>query len=206
MTDKAVGIRARGAAGESNTSRRGLGLLAAALLAGALALPAQARAGVWEFSLGVSYYRTNYGQDGYNWTRRSGLSVGYYFTELGQVELSFQDSTSRTLFVGSQDITTHDQVYSASYVQHLAPRRLPFQPYLKAGIGQLIREAEGSYADGSTPTRLFSTLTGVLAAGMKIKVTQTFGIRGEATTYLEKARINTWRDNVAVTFGASMYF
>ncbi len=165
-----------------------------------------ALAGTFEFSLGGSFNQSNYGGGNYSWDRRWGGSIGYYFLALSQVELSFQDVTDRTNISGYEDTTFHDQIFSLNWVQSLAGKTFPLQPYVKAGIGQLNREATGNYASGASPPRTVAQLTGIVGAGLRVYITRAFAIRGEATSYLVGGNISTWQDNFALNLGISLAF
>lgn len=170
-----------------------------------LALPAQGIAGTFEVSLGFSFNQSNYSGSNYSWTRRWSASVGYYFTERSGIEISFQDVVDRTKIDGYGDTTFHDRVYSANWVQAITGKTSPLQPYFKVGLGQLDREATGSYINGS-PNPLVLSLTGVVAVGLRIYVTRSFALRVEGTSYLTGGDISTWQDNVGLNFGSSFYF
>ncbi len=175
-------------------------------LASAAGAPSLAQAGTFELSLGGSFSQSNYGGGNYSWERRWGGSVGYYFLALSQVELSFQDVTDRTNLSGYQDTTFHDQILSLNWVQSLTGKSFPIQPYLKAGIGQLNREATGTYAGGASPPRVVAQLTGIVGAGLRIYITRAFAIRTEATSYLVGGNISTWQDNFSLNVGLSFSF
>ena len=188
-----------------NLITRGLAitLLAAA---GALFVNEEARAGsTLEISTGLSFYQSNYSADNYSWTRRWGASFGFHFTDLTEIEFSFQDITDRTVLSGYEDTTFHDQVYSVDIVQSLSTRSSPIQPYVKAGIGQLNRTASGTYANGASPPLVVDSLTGVLGAGLRVYLTRQFAIRAEGTSYLTGGAISTWKDNFSGTFGVSLF-
>jgi hypothetical protein len=165
-----------------------------------LARPAAAEV---ELSAGFSFSQSNYSADSYNWNRRWGASVGYNFSERSGIEISFQDIVDRSHIPGYEDTTFHDNVYSANWIQSLMSRKFPVQPYFKVGVGQLNREASGSYGNGASPPLLVDSITGVLAAGMRIYITRAFAIRSEATSYLSGGSIRTWRDNFGFTVGLS---
>lgn len=170
----------------------------------ALGLSGQAHAGGFEISLGGSFSKSTYTAGNYAWTRRLGGSIGYEFMDRSEIEYAFQDIVSRTLIQDYEDTTFHDQIFSLSWIQYLLGRNAPVQPYVKAGIGQLNREATGQYAGGASPARRVDAVTGVIGGGVRIYVTRTFAIRVEASSYLEGGQIATWRDNSAVTVGASI--
>ncbi|MEV9259187.1 hypothetical protein AB0147_30040, partial [Klebsiella pneumoniae] len=95
---------------------------------------------------------------------------------------------------GIEDTTFHDQIYGVNWVQSLMDKNFPIQPYFKVGIGQLNREASGTYAIGASPPSILDEVTGILGVGMRIYLTRSIGLRGEFTTYLSGGNINTWRD------------
>lgn len=182
----------------------GIALLALALTA--VAPEVEARAGsTIEISTGLSFYQSNYSEGNYSWTRRWGASFGFHFTELTQLEFSFQDITDRTVLPGYEDTTFHDQVYSMDIVQSLTPRNSPLQPYVKAGIGQLNRSATGTYANGASPPLVVDSLTGVIGAGLRVYLTRQFAIRAEGTSYLTGGAISTWQNNFSGTLGVSLF-
>jgi len=171
--------------------------------AGLAVLPNRAAASDFEVSLGFSFNRSNYSDDNFSWNRRWGASVSYELSSLTEIEFSFQDVVDRTSFAGYEDTKFHDQIFSVSWVQNLLSRNFAVQPYVKAGVGQLNRDAEGSYWYGGGPPSRVDSVTGVAAAGFRVFVTRTFAIRAEATSYLAGGSIVTWKDNAAVTFGIS---
>lgn len=166
-----------------------------------------ADAGVFEFSIGFNYSRSNYAQDSYTWSRRIGGSIAYHFTATSGIEWSYQQITDRTFVSGGalQNTTFNDQVYSLNWVQSFLPKEAVFQPYIKAGLGQLNRDASGTYSGGVSPPARLDALTGVLGTGFRLYITRTFAIRGEATTYLQGAELRTWQDNLGFTLGTSFY-
>jgi len=163
-------------------------------------------AGTFEVSLGFSYHQSNYGSGNFQWNRRYGASIGYYFLSITELEFGFQDVYDRTKITGYQDTTFHDQIFSLNLVQVLAPKTFPIQPYVKVGAGQLIREATGTYSGGSAPPQTLATITGILGAGLKIQLIKQLGLRAEASTYLTGGVLSTWQDNWAITSGLSLFF
>lgn len=177
------------------------------LLASAIwLLPAPASADAVELSGGGSYSKSNYGNGNYTWNRRWGLSMGYHLSERVQLEIGIQDIIDRTMITGFEDTTFHDQIYSVNLLLSFAGKKSAIQPYVKAGVGQLNREATGTYAFGGSPAALVDQVTGIIGAGLKIYLTRTFGIRAEGTSYLSGGSIGTWQDNFSVTTGVSIYF
>lgn len=172
----------------------------------ALAEAPRAQAGVVELSVGFSFNQSNYSGESFYWTRRWGASVAYHFSERSGLEFGFQDITDRTFIQGFQDTTFHDQIYSVSWIQSLLPKDYRLQPYFKIGLGQLNRDASGSYADGAVPPPRVDSVTGVIAAGFKLFILKQFAIRSEVTTYLSGGSIRTWKDNIAFSVGLSFFF
>lgn len=189
-------------------TKRNLAWLVVATFAALLPMlmPWNAAAGVFETSAGFSFNKTTYGDDSYSWTRRYTASIAYYFTEISCIELAYQDAFSRNQISGLEDTSFHDKVYSVNWVQHLTGREYTFQPYFKVGIGQLNRDATGTYSTGGSPPKSEDSVTAIMGAGLKIYITKGFGLRGEATTYLTGAKISTWKDNISATAGISVYF
>lgn len=185
----------------SPTQKKTIALAFLLLLQGTAA----AAAGVFELSASASFGMSYYGPDYYTWTRHWGASFGYYVGTQSEIEVSFQDVTNRAK-TGSQDTTFHDQVYSIQWVQTLVPKTFFIQPFAKLGIGQLNREANGSYANGAVPPLIYDSLTGVVGAGFRIYIYGPTALRMDATTYLADGQLSTWQDNFNVTTGISIYF
>jgi hypothetical protein len=180
--------------------------LTSLVLAGCIMAPRTLHAGVFELSAGFSYNHSNYSDTDFEWSRRWGASFGYHFNESSEIELSFQDVMDRTKISGFEDTTFHDQIYAANWVQSFAAKGSWFEPYVKVGIGQLDREASGSYSGGLVPPAILDTVTGILGAGLKLHITKGLGVRCEGSTYLTNGAISTWQDNFAFTSGISFYF
>jgi hypothetical protein len=168
-------------------------------------ISADLHAGVIEISGSFSYSQSNLGPTGYSWTRRFGISVGYYFFELSEIQFSMQDSIYRTVSMG-EDTTFHDQIYSLEWVQSLLPKSFGFQPYVKLGAGQLNREASGTYWTGGGPPAIYDSLTVLLGAGLRVFISRSFALRAEGTTYLVGGSLSNWQDNLSLNGGASIYF
>ncbi len=178
----------------------GLVVLAVAMLIGS-----PAEAGQVEISTGLSYSRSNYNERDFSWTRRWGASFGYHLNEMTEFEIAFQDVVDRTKIENYEDTTFHDRIYSANWVQALTGRSTAVQPYFKLGIGQLNRDAAGTYQGGlSRPPTSVDSLTGILGAGMRVFFTRSIAFRCEGTSYLTGGHIGTWRDNFSINFGFSL--
>lgn len=167
-------------------------------------LPNQGLAAV-EISAGVSFNQSYFTDDSYTWTRRYGASFGVFLTELTEIEIGYQDVHERVNIANYEDTNFHDNIYSLTVSQTLLSKRFSVQPYVKAGFGQLNREATGTYANGVAPPAVVDSLTGIVGAGIRVYLTRAFGIRGEATSYLTGGKISTWTNNTSVTVGISVY-
>ena len=163
-------------------------------------------AGYWDFSLGFNYNRSEYANGSYSWNRRYGTSLGFNFTEATKIEFGFQDSYDRNKFTGFEDSTYHDRVYSLNWVQSFTGKEAFAQPYLKAGVGVLNRDAMTTDSLGRSQSSQTDSITGVVGVGLRMKLTQTLGLRMEGTSYLSGGKVSTWKDNFAATFGVSLYF
>ncbi|MEO5969050.1 MAG: hypothetical protein ABIQ95_03915 [Bdellovibrionia bacterium] len=165
-----------------------------------------ALAGIIELSGSFAFSSSNYGATGYRWKRSWEASVGYYLSDLTEIQISAEDIVDRTMLGNIEDTTFHDQIFSLEFVQSLLSKRFGFQPFVKAGVGQLLREGTGTYAGGVPPPFLMGSLTGILGGGLRIFINQQFSLKSEVTSYLRNGSISTWQDNFAVHFGFSYYF
>lgn len=165
-----------------------------------------AEAGMWDLSAGFNYNRSEYAGGSFSTTRRLGGSLGYNFTDASTIELAYQRSFERNHYAGFEDSKYTDQVFSLNMVWNLLARDSAVQPYLKVGVGQLIRNAQISLSTGQGQNQSLSQVTGVLGAGIKFRLTRGFGLRMEGTSYLVNGKFNTWKKNFGATFGISYYF
>lgn len=163
-----------------------------------------ASAGPLELSASFAFNGSNYGNNNYEWTRRYEFSVGYTFWGVSELEVSVQDITTRTKIDSVADTTFHDRIYSVDWVQSFT-KASTFQPFVKVGIGQLNRDAYGTYYGGTAPPALYDSLTGVLGAGLRIYIVRAFSLKVEGTTYLAGGMISTWKDNFAFDAGFSIF-
>ena len=168
--------------------------------------PKQALSGFFEASTGWNYQRSEYSANSYSWERRYGFSLGYNFGDQSVIEFAFQDSYTKNRIENFEDSTYHDQVYSVNWVQNILSREHIVQPYFKLGVGQLNREA--TVVDSLNRSQVIEqdSLTAVIGVGMRIFLTKRFAIRGEGTSYLNGAKLRTWRDNFGLTAGVSLFF
>jgi hypothetical protein len=165
-----------------------------------------AYAGLMEVSGTFSYSQSRLGSSNYSWTRRWGVSVGYYFLALTEIEFSVQDILYRTKVSDTEDTTFHDQVYSVDWVQSFTSKNSGFQPYIKFGIGQLNRQISGSIAEENAGPILYDSITGLAGVGLRIFILKSFAIKAEGTTYLLGGRLSTAQENFSVNGGVSLYF
>lgn len=165
-----------------------------------------AQAGLFEIGSSFSINRSNFSEESFTWTRRYSFSFGYYFTQDSEIAFVFQDSTTRTFVEGVQDVSFHDQVYSIDLNYHLFNEKSVVRPYFKLGVGQLNRDAKGTYAGGYSPPGRIDQITGILGCGLKVRATQKLGFKAEASSYLTGGAIGTWKDNLAFAIGGSLFF
>ena len=165
----------------------------------------EAHAGMFELSGSFSYSESKFGATSSQSTRRWGASIGYYFLALSEIELAIQDVMYRTRVSTTEDTTYHDKIYSANWVQSLAPRSYPVQPYLKVGVGQLNRDSSGSDV-GTTVPAIYDSLTAIMGAGLRITIIRSISLKVEATTYLTGGLLSTWKNNSSIAGGVSVFF
>ncbi|MCC7440441.1 MAG: outer membrane beta-barrel protein [Bdellovibrionales bacterium] len=188
--------------------RLGLAVLAWAALAavGALApAPAEAQ-GLWEYSLGFSFQRSNYSDESFAWVRRWGTSLGYQFSNHSAIEVSYQDVYQKTYLHEQQDTRLYDRILSANWVLNITPRDALIRPYFKVGGGHLWRDTSSKYASGDEVVGTYDSLSAIIGLGVKWYVAGQVAVRAEAGSYLEGANIATWEDNVSINLGFSVYF
>lgn len=166
-----------------------------------------AHAGLFELGGSFSWSRSNYNAGSYTWTRSYGFSIGYYFTQDSELQFSYQDSTTKNYVLNVQDITYRDRVYSINMVYHLLDEDSTFRPYFRLGVGQLNRDATGTYsaAGYSAPGRL-DAVSVIGGLGFKLKITQKIALKTEATSYLTGGSIGSWQDNLTFNIGGAYYF
>lgn len=165
-----------------------------------------AEAGFWEASAGLNYSRSKYSGGSYSWSRRLGGSLGYNFSDSSTVEIAAQKSFERNHYEGFEDSFYDDQVYSVNFVWNILDKQSVIQPYVKVGVGQLVRNASVHNSTGQSQLQELNQLTGVIGTGFRIYLTKTTALRLEGTSYLSGAKLGTWRDNFGMTFGLSLYF
>lgn len=159
-----------------------------------------------EISLDGSYSRQNYDSDTFSWNRRWSASFGYTFLAMSEIEFSYQQIESQTVIGTFQNVKYKDQVYSVDLVQSLLPKSFFFQPFFRVGIGQMNRNAEGFFSNGTAPPAIFDSLTGVAGIGTRIFLSRRFAIRLQATSYIAGGDLNTWNQNIAFSAGISLIF
>jgi OprF membrane domain len=172
----------------------------------AILLSRGASAGVFETSAGYSYQKSTYGLGSYTTSESYSLSLGYYFTQDSEVQFSYQDTHNHELVPSVQDIEYRDQVYSLNFVYHLMGEASMFRPYFRFGVGQLNRDATGSYAGGYSPPGRLDQVTVIGGLGLKARFSSHIGLKLEATSYLSGGSISSWRDNFNCSIGGSYYF
>lgn len=165
-----------------------------------------AKADYWELSSGLSYSRSQYSGGSYAWNRRLGGSIGYNFTDSSTLEIAAQKSYERNHYEGFEDSTYEDQVVSMNMVWNILDKKATIQPYIKVGVGQLVRNASISNSSGQSQLQELQQLTGVLGAGFRLYITKATALRVEGTSYLSGAKLHTWKDNFGMTFGISLYY
>lgn len=163
-------------------------------------------AGVFETSLGFSYSRSAYNGGSYSVTQSWNGALGYYLTQDSQVQFSYQDSLNSEFVPNVQDIKYRDRVYSMNFLYHLFSEGAAVRPFLRFGVGQLNRDATGTYQGGFSPPGRLDQVTVISGFGLKFKLSSRFGLRLDGTSYLTGGSIATWKDNFNVALGGSFYF
>jgi hypothetical protein len=171
-----------------------------------LLFPISALCGVFEVGSGFSYSRSAYNAGSASSTRSWNASLGYYFTQDSQVMFSYQDTLSKDFVPNVQDLQYRDRVYSVNLVYHLLGEGSTVRPYVRAGVGQLNRDATGTFQGGFSPPGRLDQVTVIGGLGLRIRITQQVAFKAEGTSYLTGGSVSTWQDNFTVNFGGSFYF
>ncbi len=166
-----------------------------------------AQAGVYELGASFAYSRSNYNAGSYTRSSAYGISFGYYFTQDSEVQFSYSDKTDKTFVKNVQDTTYRDRTYSINMLYYLLDEQSTFRPFFRIGIGQLNRDATGTYsaAGYSAPGRL-DTVSVIGGLGFKWKVLEKIALKCEATSYLTGGAIGSWSDNLTFNIGGAFYF
>jgi hypothetical protein len=177
------------------------------LMMAILAFAGTAEAGVFELGGSYAWSRSNYNGGSFTWSRTYGASLGYYITQDSEIQFSYSDTTTNTFVKEVQDTTYRDRVYSLNILYHLFDDRSAFRPFFRLGVGQLNRDATGSYNGGlfAPPGRL-DQVSVIGGLGFKMKVSQQLALKAEATSYLTGGSIGSWQDNLTLNVGGAFYF
>ena len=163
-------------------------------------------AGVFELGGGFSLTRSNYNAGSFNRSQSYSASLGYYFSADSEIEFMYQDSTTQNFVEGVQDITYRDRVYSMNLLYYLFDEKAQLKPFFRIGLGQLNRDATGTYSGGYSPPGRLDQVSVIGGLGIKARVSTRVGFKAEATTYLSGGNISTWQDNVTLNVGGSFFF
>ena len=166
----------------------------------------EAFAGVFELGGAFAYNHNAYAGGSVTWMRSYSGTFGYYLTADSEVEFSYQDSTNEDYEPSVQDITYRDRVYSINFLYHFMDEASTFRPYSRVGLGQLNRDMTGWYQGGYAPGGRLDQVTVIAGLGLKVKLVGRFSLKAEATTYLSGGAISSWKDNVTINIGGSVYF
>ncbi len=169
-------------------------------------LDLESRAGVFETGAGYSYRQSSYNGGAYTRMKSWNATFGYFFTQDSEVEFVYSDSTTNEFVPNVQDIQYRDRVYSLNLVYHFFSESDPVRPYVRCGVGQLNRDATGTYTGGFSPAGRLDQVTVIGGLGVKAKIAGQFSIRAEATSFLTGGSISTWQDNFALSVGGTFYF
>jgi hypothetical protein len=172
----------------------------------ALGMAPLAEAGVFETSLGYSYSKSTYNGGSFNSSHSWNGAIGYFFTQDSQVQFSYQDTRTAEFVPNVQDLLYRDRVYSLNLMYHLMSEGAPVRPFLRFGVGQLNRDATGSYQGGFSPPGRLDQVTVIGGVGMRVKLSSRFGLKIDGTSYLSGGRVSTWKDNFNLSLGGSFYF
>ncbi len=153
------------------------------LIACVLLLAPTAKAGVFEIGVGGSYKRTNIADDAYDESTSLSGSFSYYLDEMSAIELSYTDGVNKR-FLGLSTATTHTTsifytIVGLDFVLTLGDKAAVLRPYVKAGVGYLLRKRLVDQYQGFAPTIVEDPpgLVPSAGAGIKISLTQNLSLK-----------------------------
>ena len=200
---------------ERRPSPRAKGWLLLALISAAL-LPRAAFAAQVEISGLVSYNNADFGGGFTSLERRYTGTVDFKFTPVSALEFEYTQSFSQytspntdgLVSFSTRQITSYDDtIYSVNWVQNLVSSKWLLQPYFVIGGGRLVRRYSQAYPDlGVTETISENVFTGTGGLGLRLFLTRSMAIKGEAKTYVPNFQFSKWKQNEALSVGLSWTF
>lgn len=158
-----------------------------------------------EISLMGSYSKTDYGNHTYSTTRHYTGTIGINLTSVTEIEASYAYTDS---FFNQDPIQTsavNEQSLGLSLVQGLFPP-IFVQPYVKAGAAQYNRKQSGTTSGIPTAPVSTKSPSGILGAGIKIFLLQSFSLKIEGVSYLPNFNISGAKNNFSIQGGISWNF
>ncbi len=157
-----------------------------------------------DVSANFSLSETKYSATSTSSVRRHGVSFGYNFFSRSEIEAAWIDATTETKWAAYESNTFHDTVLSLNLVQNFFSYAASFQPFVKCGIGSMVRQVSGVVVGSALPDAGSSSLTGVLGVGFRFRAYGPLSFRFESVTYLTEGVLSTYKDNFGVSFGLGL--
>ena len=162
--------------------------------------------------LGVSYAqkKTTFNQDNYILTESITGSISLYFFERIATEFSYTEAIGlrEELVMGNKQVTYQKTgILGADLILILIDRSYFIQPYVKGGAARITRKQEIKVAN-LDPTRIEPdpALVPSYGAGVKISITQTFGVRLSYDIWKTPVGDGTTTDDSQMRAGVTMTF
>jgi hypothetical protein len=165
-------------------------IFSTALLGGA----SLAEAGYVEIGASGTYRRSNFNPNSYDDSFALSGSVSYLFSEMSALEFSYTDGFSKQ-FVSSnglgtdQTTTVHTQLIDLDFVLTLGEKDAVLRPYIKAGMGYLLKKRLVETTQGFHPVVIDNEPQGFIpsaGAGFRIAITENLSF---------KVGIDTWNSD-----------
>jgi hypothetical protein len=162
--------------------------------------------------LGVSYAqkKTTFNQDNFILTESITGSISFYFFERIATEFSYTEAVGlrEELVVGNKQVTYQKTgILGADLILILLDRSYFIQPYVKGGAARITRKQEIKVAN-LDPIRIEPdpAIVPSYGAGVKIAITQTFGVKLSYDIWKTPVGDGTTTDDSQMRAGVTMTF
>jgi opacity protein-like surface antigen len=164
-----------------------------------------AHAGLFEVSAGGTYRKSNIQSNAYEESQSFTGSLSYYFNDMSALELSYTDGATKWFVAGdgtaqnpNHTTWTYYTMLGLDFIFTLGERDAVLRPYVKAGVGYLLKKKIVDQIAGNqaTPSEDPVGLVPSAGAGVAIKLTSNLNI---------KFGVETWGSQPISSGGSSQY-
>lgn len=163
-----------------------------------------------ELSVSYAQKKTTFNQDNFITTESITGSVSFYFFERIATEFSYTEATGlrEELVVGNKQVTYQKTgILGADLILILLERTYFIQPYVKGGVARITRKQEIKVAN-LDPIKIEPdpAMVPSYGAGVKIAITQTFGVKLSYDIWKTPVGDGTTTDDSQMRAGVTMTF